>query len=89
MNPITKSKISNASKVLVVIFTIAGALRTVDFISYGHEIHNLVAGVAFALMAYGIFKNGLAKEMYDPSGRTATVAGAVLMLCSIPLKYIG
>ena len=88
MSSISKAPISGIAKVMLVIFVLAGVIRIVDFIFYGYEIRNLIAGIGFALMSYGLYKNGLAKEALDPSGRYASIAGIILVLLSVAVRFL-
>lgn len=88
MNSISRSPLSGIAKVMLVLFVVVGAIRLVDFIFYGRELRDLIAGVGFALMGYGMYKNGLAREALDPGGRYASIAGVVLVLVAIAMRYL-
>ena len=88
MNSVLKAPISNAAKVLLVVFVIVGTIRMIDFIFYGQEIRSALSGIGFSLMAYGLYRNGLEKQAQDPSGRYATYVGVILVLGSIAARIL-
>ena len=87
MNSVLKAPISNAAKVLLVVFVIVGTIRIIDFIFYGQEIRSALSGIGFSLMAYGVYRNGLEKRAQDASGRYAMYVGVILVFASIAVRY--
>ena len=88
MNSALKAPISNAAKVLLVVFVVVGTIRMIDFIFYGQEMRSALSGIGFALMAYGLYRNGLEKRAQDASGRYATYAGVILVLGAIAARFL-
>jgi len=87
LNSVFKAPISNAAKVMLVVFVIVGTIRMVDFIFYGHEIRSAMSGIGFSLMAYGLYRNGFEKRAQNASGLYATYLGAILVLGSIAVRF--
>lgn len=83
------------SRIWLVLATILGAVRMIDFIFYGKHHYDLVAAIGFALMANGAYRNGfqplaeLRESGFRPfaSAYYTSVAGAVLVVASLILKY--
>ena len=88
MSSIFKLPISNAAKLMLVVFVIVGAVRMIDFIYYGQELRTLVSGIGFALMAYGLYKNGFSAPAQDKGGQLASYVGVALVLASIAARYL-
>jgi hypothetical protein len=88
VNSVLKAPISNAAKVLLVLFVLVGTIRIVDFIFYGQEIRSALSGIGFSLMAYGLYRNGLEKQAQDASGRYASYVGVILVLGSIATRFL-
>jgi hypothetical protein len=96
MNSVTKAPISTGAKIFVWVAAVVGTLHIIDFIFYGQEIRNLLTGLGFALMAYGVHKNGFGHIRAvadrpvtdDIGGRYATNIGALLVLVSVALRFL-
>jgi hypothetical protein len=88
VNSVLKAPISNAAKVMLVVFVIVGTIRMIDFIFYGQEIRSALSGIGFSLMAYGLYRNGFDKQAQDANGRYASYAGAILVLVSIAARFL-
>ena len=88
MNSISKAPMTGFAKFALVLFVVCGAIRFTDFIFYGQELHNLLSGVGFALMSFGVYTNGFAKEAINPAGRYASIAGAVMVIAAIAIRYL-
>ena len=95
MNPVTKAPISKSAKIFIWIAIVIGTIHITDFIFYGQEVRNLLAGIGFALMAFGIHRNGFGharavadhRVAVDVGGRYATLVGTLLVLASIVLRF--
>ncbi len=87
MNSIPKTRISNSAKLVLILFVVFGAIRIVDFIFYGQQTRDLLAGIGFSLMAFGVYKNGFGKTAPDANGRYASIVGAGLVLAAIVMRF--
>ena len=88
MNSISKAPITGSAKFMLVAFVILGVIRLADFIFYGQELRDLIAGIGFALMSFGIYKNGFGKDASDLPGRYASIAGIIMVLAAIAMRYL-
>jgi hypothetical protein len=66
------------NRVFVAVFILFAVINLIDFAFYGQNLRNLAGSVGFSLMAYGHHK-----EVHF-----ASIAGAVLALGSIVVKYL-
>ena len=87
MTSITETPLSNSAKFVAVAFALVGAIRMADFIFYGQELRDVLAGVGFGLMSYGIYKNGFVTEARNTGGRYASLAGAILLIASVLVRF--
>ena len=96
MNSVTNAPISAGAKIFMWLAAVVGAYQMIDFIFYGQEIRNLLASIGFALMAYGVRKNGFGQARpasgspvaVDVVGRYATNVGTLLVLASFVLRFL-
>ena len=88
MPSVSKAPIGGIAKLMLVLFVIFSVAHLVDFIYYGREPRNLISAIAFALMSFGIYKNGFANEAPDPVGRYASIVGIVMALVAIAMRYL-
>jgi hypothetical protein len=88
VDSVSKAPISNAAKVMLVVFVIVGTIRMIDFIFYGQEIRSALSAIGFSLMAYGLYRNGFEKRARHASGLYATYLGAALVLASIAVRFL-
>lgn len=89
MNTVSAARFSGLAKVMFFAAAVMAAIRVVDFIFYGWAPRDLLAAVGFALLAYGMYVNGLDKVGRSKGGNYATVVGSVLVIVAIGLKYWG
>jgi len=75
------------SWILPAAFALISAIYLVDFLFYGRALSNAIAGVGYALMAYGMHKNGFATEERSATGRATALLGAALTIASILLRH--
>jgi hypothetical protein len=73
--------------ILPAVFALIGAIYLVDFLLYGRALSDAIAGVGYALMAYGMYKNGFAAEERNAVGRATALLGAALTIASIILRH--
>jgi len=73
--------------ILPAAFALISAIHLVDFLFYGRALSNAIAGVGYALMAYGMHKNGFATEERSAVGRATALLGAALTIASIILRH--
>ena len=86
MNSIFKAPISGIARIMLVLFVVLGVIHLVDFIFNDRDFRNLISVIGFALMSYGIYKNGFGKEAPDPAGRYASIIGVVLVVTAIAMR---
>ncbi|WP_140727694.1 MULTISPECIES: hypothetical protein [Gammaproteobacteria] len=87
MTSVAQAPISTPAKALVVFFVVFGAVHLIDFVLYGQAMRNLVAGIAFAMMAYGTYANGFSRDTPNRRARQASLAGCALFLVYLALRY--
>ncbi|ATD66229.1 hypothetical protein CNR27_01170 [Luteimonas chenhongjianii] len=59
---------SNTAKLALGLFVAFGAIRVIDFIFYGQQMRDLLAGTGLLLIAYGIYKNGFRSTDFHTAG---------------------
>jgi len=87
MNPVPRTPMSNTAKWALGLFVAFGAIRVIDFIFYGQQMRDLLAGTGLLLIAYGIYKNGFRSTDFHTAGRYASIAGTVLVLAAIAMRF--
>ena len=81
------------ANILAVGFSLFAILRLADYFFYGHKIPVLVSAIAFALMGYGLFKNGgrnrpsIPGEPFDQVAHWALILGVILGVGALAAKY--
>jgi hypothetical protein len=94
MNSVARTPLSTGAKIFVWVAIVIGTLRMLDFVFYGQAIRDLLAAIGFALMAYGVLKNGLRPAIgdraaaVDIAGRYATNIGALLIVAAFVLQWL-
>jgi hypothetical protein len=87
MNSVSKAPISGAAKLLLVVLVVIGVFRMIDFIFYGYALRDLLSSIGFALLAYGLYANGLERTSQNRASWYASVAGTVLALAAAIMRY--
>lgn len=89
MKPLT-----TGARLFLALIGLLGAVSFADFLFHGHRITDLLIGLGFALMAYGVVKNGLRRpgDAGTPAPhRNAAIAsgiGTALVLGSIVAGWV-
>ena len=87
--------LSTGTRVFLAVGVVISLVNAVDFLFYGQELHDLMAGVGFALMSYGVYRNGFRTDQagarssvpLDQPARLANIAGIVLVLASFVIRF--
>jgi hypothetical protein len=83
MTSISQEPLSKSAKFVAASFALIGLIRLAHFILSGHILPDVLAGIGFMLMAFGVMKNGFVTEERNMGGRYASLAGAVLLIASV------
>ena len=84
----------NGSSLLTFGFALFTVLKLADYFSYGRNISDLLSAIAFALLAYGLFKNGgrdkpsSPGEPFDRVAHWGMIMGLVIGLGTLVAKHI-
>ena len=73
--------------ILPTVFAFISTTHLADFLFHGRALSNAIGGVGYALMAYGMYKNGFATEERNTVGRATALSGAALTVASIILRH--
>lgn len=85
---------AKGTRLLVFVAVLLAATNTIDFIFYGRQVHDLLAGIGMALIAHAAYYDGFRpiaelRQRTGPAARAyySSIGGVALMIASMILKY--
>ena len=96
MSMSSRPPLSTGTRVFLAVGVVISIINAIDFVFYGQQLRNLLACAGFALMSYGVYRNGFRADQagarasvpLDPSARYANIAGIILVLASFVLRFL-
>lgn len=96
MTTSSRPPLSTGSRVFLAAGVVISIINAIDFVFYGQQLRNLLACVGFALMSYGVYRNGFRSDQADarvpvppdPLARYANIGGIILVLASFAVRFV-
>lgn len=93
----SRPPLSTGTRAFLALGVVISLVNAVDFLFYGQQLHDLLASVGFALMSYGVYRNGFRTDQagarssvpLDRLARLANIAGIILVVASFVLRFAG
>lgn len=81
--------LTTGGKILVFLFVLFAVVGFIDYFFYVQQVRHLLSGLGFSLLAYGGLMNGFSgARPRHPTGRYASIIGALILMVSIALRFL-